>query len=179
MTDCSRFAQSVCLSWVPQCQHQKRFCLLCAGFPTPVHRCTGRPEKPISRKKSWSVCTTPLCRQEVPQAASQRKCLPVMMLSLTVASSSIALGPIRAQFRRHLVAEVTPGSGSPSLMQTANTASLLVKSSLASVGTVQLATPAQYCDATCIRCLAPSGTVGSSITLALSLLSFSVHKGTA
>ena len=97
-----------------------------------------------------------------------------MVLSLTVASSSSALGPIRAQFRRHLVAEVSPGSGnqSPSLMQTrtrtANTASLLVKSSLASVGTVQLASPAQYCDATCIRCLTPSGTVGSSITLALS-----------
>ena len=32
--------------------------------------------------------------------------------------SSSALGPIRAQFRRHLVAEVSPGSGSPSLMQT-------------------------------------------------------------
>ena len=61
-------------------------------------------------------------------------------------------------------------------MQTANTASLLVKSSLASVGTVQLATPARYCDATCIRCLTPSGTVGSSITLALSSMHCSVVK---
>jgi hypothetical protein len=63
-------------------------------------------------------------------------------------------------------------------MQTANTASLLVKSSLASAGTVtvQLATPAQYCDATCIRCLTLSGTVGSSITQALSSMHCSVVK---
>ncbi len=33
----------------------------------------------------------------VPQAAQPRNCLPVKMLSLTVASSSSALGPIRAQ----------------------------------------------------------------------------------
>ena len=50
-------------------------------------------------------------------------------------------------------------------MQTANTASLLVESSLASVGTVQLAMytcAILRLAATCIRWLTPSGTVGSS-----------------
>ena len=70
---------------------------------------------------------------------------------LSVSSSSIALGPIRAQFRKHLVSRVSPSSGSPSLMQTACAAVLLVQSSLVEVWTVLLTTPAQYCDATCIR----------------------------
>ena len=64
-------------------------------------------------------------------------------------------------------------------MQTANTASLLVKSNLACVWTVQLAMytcAILRLAATCIRWLTPSGTVESSITQASSSTHCSVGR---